>query len=128
MSATSASRPKASARRWPQVTSATRPVSGASLDSRRSWSAAASSARCSTAPISGVSRPRSTSIPSSSIQVVRCRDRCRASASCAAITRSVRRQARTIRSTCDAVPARATSSSRCSVSGVATRVMARTLA
>ena len=67
-------------------------------------------------------------MPSSSIQVVKCRDRCRASASCAAITRSVRRHARTIRSTCAAVPARATSSSRCSVPGVATRVIARTLA
>ena len=42
--------------------------------------------------------------------------------------RSTRRQPRTMRSTCAAVPARPTASSRSSVSGVATRVSARTLA
>jgi hypothetical protein len=42
--------------------------------------------------------------------------------------RSSRRQPRTIRSTWAAVPARPTARSRASVSGVATRVNARTLA
>src|SRR5437899_7108735 len=49
-------------------------------------------------------------------------------ASAASALRSTRRQARTMRSTCSAVPARPTPSSRSSVSGFATRVSARTLA
>ncbi len=44
------------------------------------------------------------------------------------LSRSTSRQPRTIRSTCAAVPARPTANSRASVSGVATRVSARTLA
>src|SRR5207249_5806163 len=46
----------------------------------------------------------------------------------ASAIRSTRRQPRTIRSTWQAVPARPTASRRSSVSGVATRVSARTLA
>ena len=42
--------------------------------------------------------------------------------------RSIRRQPRTMRSTCSAVPARPTASRRSSVSGVATRVSSRTFA
>src|SRR5881397_99852 len=53
---------------------------------------------------------------------------CRRALSFASACRSTRRQPRTIRSTWAAVPPRPTPSSRSSVSGVATRVRARTLA
>ncbi len=56
---------------------------------RASWnnrSLAASSARWTTAPTSGVRRPRITTMPSSSTQVERCRCRCRDSACAAAAT------------------------------------------
>jgi hypothetical protein len=53
---------------------------------------------------------------------------CRAIASFASACRSTCRHARTIFSTCAAVPHCPTASSRSSVSGVATRVNARTLA
>ena len=52
---------------------------------------------------------------------------CRRASSFSAL-RSMRRQPRTMRSTCSAVPARPMASSLSSVSGVATRVRARTLA
>ena len=64
-SALSATSPSASARRCPVLVSA--PSSGDT--SARSRSAAASSACRTTAPTSGVSRPRMTTIPSSSTQV-----------------------------------------------------------
>ena len=89
-------------------------------------SSAAASARRSTAPTSGVSLPRTTTIPSSSTQVWTARDSCRRRSSTCSAARSTRRQVRTTCSTCAAVPARATSSSACSVAGVATRVTART--
>ena len=66
-------------------------------------------------------------MPSSSTHVRNERSACRWRSSSRSAARSVWRQARTTRSTCAAVPANATSSSDCSVSGVATRVMARTL-
>jgi hypothetical protein len=67
-------------------------------------------------------------MPSSAWWTCRARLTCRRAASRASACRSTRRQPRTIRSTCAAVPARPTASSRASVSGVATRVRARTLA
>ena len=54
------------------------------------------------------------------------RSACRSRSSSRSAARSACRHARTTRSTCAAVPASATSSSACSVSGVATRVTART--
>ena len=65
-------------------------------------------------------------MPSSSTQVRSDRVSCRRRSSAASAVRSTRRQPRTICSTCAAVPHSATSSSACSVSGVATRVTART--
>ena len=68
--------PNASACRWPKLgatptTSSTGSGSPGSREAaaRRSSSSAASSARRTTAPTSGVSRPRITTIPSSSTQV-----------------------------------------------------------
>ena len=124
-------RPAVRARRPGAVPASPRPPAAplrqTPAPSRNSRSAAASSARWTTAPTSGVRRPRITTIPSSSTQVESCRCRCRDS-SCAAATSSTRRQARTRRSTWAAVPACAKSSSAASLSGVATRVSARTLA
>jgi hypothetical protein len=80
------------------------------------------------APTSGSSRPWTTTVPSSSWWTRSARLACRRLVSRASALRSTQRQPRTIRSTWDAVPARPTPSSRASVSGVATRVRARTLA
>ena len=131
--ARSANVPNASACRWPKLgatpaASSTGSGSPGSREApaRRSASSAASSARRTTAPTSGVSRPRITTIPSSSTQVCSTRLAWRHRSSAASAVRSTRRQARTTCSTCAAVPASATSSSVCSVSGVATRVTART--
>ena len=77
---------------------------------RRAWSHAASSARRSTAPTSGVKRPRTTTIPSSSTHVRSSRLACCRRSSACSTFRSMRRHARAIRSTCAAVPASATSS------------------
>ena len=76
---------------------------------------AASSARRNADPASGVSRPRTTTIPSSSTQVRSVRSACRSRSSSCSAARSVRRRshARTTRSTWAAVPASATSSSAC---------------
>ena len=86
----------------------------------------AASTRNSNAPTSGVSRPRSTTMPSSSTCMlsVRLASRTCSASGCAA--RSTRRHPRTSRSTCAAVALKATASSRASVAGVATRVSART--
>jgi len=65
-------------------------------------------------------------MPSPSGYTWRARLRCRRGVSCASALRSIRRHPRTISSTCSAVPARPTARSRSSVSGVATRVSART--
>jgi hypothetical protein len=65
-------------------------------------------------------------MPSPSGYTRRARLRWRRVVSCASALRSIRRQPRTIISTCSAVPARPTASSRSSVSGVATLVSART--
>ena len=93
-----------------------------------SVSRAAASAFMNRAPTSGSSRPRSTTVPSSSWWTCRARLACCRLVSRASALRSMQRQPRTIRSTCAAVPPRPTPSSRASVSGVATRVRARTLA
>ena len=91
----------------------------------RAWSHAASSARRTTAPTSGDSRPRTTTIPSSSTHVRSDRVSCRRRSSDCSASRSTRRHARTIFSTWAAVPDSATFSRSSSVSGVATRVTAR---
>jgi hypothetical protein len=77
--------------------------------------------------ISDTRRPRTPTMPSSSGYTYSARLLCWRAASRFSAMRSTSRQPRTIRSTCSAVPARATASSRSSVSGVATRVRARTL-
>src|SRR5881296_907525 len=81
-----------------------------------------------TAPTSGARRPRMTTMPSSSLYMCRARLLCRRALSRASAIWSTRRQPRTMRSTCSAVPALPTLSRRSSVSGVATRVRARTFA
>ena len=91
----------------------------------RAWSHAASSARRTTAPTSGDSRPRTTIIPSSSTHVRSDRVSWRRRSSACSAWRSTRRHARTIFSTWAAVPDSATLSRSSSVSGVATRVTAR---
>ena len=92
---------------------------------RYSASRAAASACITTAPTSGSSRPRITTMPSASGYTCTARCRCPPVLSSTSALRSIRRQPRTIISTCSAVPARPTASSRSSVSGVATRVSAR---
>ena len=83
-------RPAAQARRPAAVPASPRPPlarpSAHARASRNSRSAAASSARWTTAPTSGVRRPRITTMPSSSTQVDSCRCRCRDSACAAAAT------------------------------------------
>ena len=93
-----------------------------------SVSRAAASAFMNRAPTSGSSRPRSTTVPSSSWWTWSARLACWRLVSRASALRSMQRQPRTIRSTCAAVPPRPTPNSRASVSGVATRVRARTFA
>ena len=61
---------------------------------RRAWSQAASSARRSTAPTSGVNRPRTTTIPSSSTHVRSSRLACCRRSSACSTFRSMRRHAR----------------------------------
>src|SRR5438132_840247 len=73
------------------------------------------------APLAVVAHDHSARVAGQALR--RCRGNARAPA-----RRSTQRQLRTIRSTWAAVPARPTPSSRTSVSGVATRVSARTLA
>ena len=92
--ALSASSPSASACRWPKLVSA----ASAAETSVRNRSAAASSARRTTAPTSGDSRPRITTIPSSSTQVFRFRRSCRRRSSAASACRSTRADARARRS------------------------------
>ena len=80
------------------------------------------------APASGDRRPRIVVVPSSFGYTWSARLACCRRASSFSALRSMRRQPRTMRSTCSAVPARPMASNRASVSGVATRVRARTLA
>ena len=87
-----------------------------STAARCAWSHAASSARRSAAPTSGVNRPWTITIPSSSTHVRSDRLSCRRRSSVCSAVRSTRRHPRTICSTCAAVPHSATSSSACSVS------------
>ena len=67
-----------------------------------------------------------TTIPSPSGYACSARWRWRRAFSSASALRSIRRHPRTMSSTCSAMPARPTASSRSSVSSVATRVSART--
>ena len=99
----------------PAAASSPRPVAGSAASpppsdsgARRAWSHAASSARRSADPTSGVNRPRTTTIPSSSTHVRSPRLACWRRSSACSTFRSMRRHARAIRSTCDAVPASAT--------------------
>ena len=78
------------------------------------------------APTSGASLPRSITDPSSSCQTLRARNLCCRTLSSSSDLRSIYRQPRTMRSTWTAVPMCAIFRSRSSVSGVATRVTART--
>ena len=121
-SACSATSPAASALRWRLLGRAS------GLSSRYSASLAASIARISTAPTSGSSRPRITYIPSPSIATENARLWCRASSAVSSPSRERCFHPRTICSSFAAEPARAYLSSVFSVFGVATRVMARTLA
>ena len=125
-SAESADASAASASTLADASAASASVPPSDAGARRAWSHAASSARRSTAPTSGVKRPRTTTIPSSSTHVRSPRLAFRRRSSACSTFRSMRRHARAIRSTCAAVPASATSSRVCSFSGVATRVTART--
>ena len=135
--AASASRASASACCWAIVgRSADGSAAGSlkrvtSRSPRLRWyrvSRAAASAFMNRAPTSGSSRPRSTTVPSSSWWTCTARPACCRLVSRASALRSMQRQPRTMRSTWAAVPPRPTPSNRASVSGVATRVRARTLA
>ena len=136
--ASSVSRPSAAAaasRALPPVSCASRVscasgVSRASplpLSRRNSASDAASTARISTAPTSGSRRPFTTYMPSPSTKTEKVRLRCRASSAVSSPSRDSFLNMRTVRSSFAAEPARANSSSFASLSGVATRVSARTL-
>jgi len=96
---------------------------------RPSWTAAsaASGAFSTAAPASGGSRPASTSEPPASQCRVRARSRCTRSLSSVSVVFATRRCLRTRFSMCAAVPWRAILISNASLSGRATRVMARTL-
>ena len=105
-----------------------RTFSPARSSRRYNASAAASRARIRTAPTSGSSRPLTTYIPSRSTKTERARLRCR---TCSAVNSPSRDSCFHIRTLCSSLAAdavRANSRSFSSLAGVATRVIARTLA